>query len=232
MKAVLIMGLSDYFGRFWFAAEPVFGIVMTLCFLAILRNQALYAYPLLLERATVLVIGAAISCCIAWGIVDGIFYAWENHHLTARKNLAANYAKNEKQREKSLKMVEEDLQDTYVDLLTDDEKNNLYEKVIANLSQSTSKEKSPIKDDIITIILDMGLNLGACLVIIFPLILLQNVLAISQLVNLAVVIAIVLMFFIGAWTETRKGVWIRARKGIIYAILGVAITVLTYVLGG
>ena len=135
------MGLSDYFGRFWFAAEPVFGIVMTLCFLAILRNQALYAYPLLLERATVLVIGAAISCCIAWGIVDGIFYAWENHHLTARKNLAANYAKNEKQREKSLKMVEEDLQDTYVDLLTDDEKNNLYEKVIANLSQSNIERK-------------------------------------------------------------------------------------------
>ena len=226
------MGLSDYFGRFWFAAEPVFGIVMTLCFLAILRNQALYAYPLLLERATALVIGAAITCCIAWGIVDGIFYAWENHHIAARKNIAANYAKDKKQREKSLKMIEEDLEDTYVDLLADDEKNVLYQKVLANLSQTKLKEKSPIKDDIITIILDMFLNLGACLVIIIPLILLQNVLAIPQLVNLAVVIAIVLMFFIGAWTETRKGAWIRARKGIIYAVLGIVITVLTYVLGG
>lgn len=119
------MGLSDYFGRFWFAAEPVFGIVMTLCFLAILRNQALYAYPLLLEKATVLVIGAAITCCIAWGIVDGIFYAWENHSIAARKNIAANYAKDEKQREKSLEMVEEDLEDTYVDFLTEAEKGYL-----------------------------------------------------------------------------------------------------------
>lgn len=129
-------------------------------------------------------------------------------------------------------MIEEDLEDTYVDLLADDEKNVLYEKVLANLSQPKSKEKSPIKDDIITIFLDMCLNLGACLVIIIPLILLQNVLAIPQLVNLAVVIAIVLMFFIGVWTETRKGVWIRARKGIIYAVLGIVITVLTYILGG
>ena len=63
------MGLSDYFGRFWFASEPVFGIVMTLCFLAILRNQALYAFPTLIDRAARYVVTAAITCCIAWGIV-------------------------------------------------------------------------------------------------------------------------------------------------------------------
>ena len=226
------MGLSDYFGRFWFAAEPVFGIVMTLCFLAILRNQALYAYPLLLERAVLLVIGAAITCCIAWGIVDGIFYAWENHSIAARKNIAATYAKDEKQRDKSREMVEEDLEDTYVDFLTEAEKKDIYDKVLTKLSESKPKEKVQLKDDAITIFIDMCLNLGACLVIVFPLILLRDVLGLAQLVNLAVVIAIVLMFFIGAWTETRKGAWIRARKGIIYAVLGVVITVLTYVLGG
>jgi hypothetical protein len=226
------MGLSDYFGRFWFAAEPVFGIVMTLCFLAILRNQALYAYPQLLERAAALVVGAAISCCIAWGIVDGVFYVWENHHLAARKNLTANYAKALKERDVSLKMVEEDLQDTYVDVLNEEEKKDIYENVVANLSKIESKEKVPIKDDIITILLDLSLNLGACLVIIFPLILLRNVLGIPQLVNLAVVIAIILMFIIGVWTETRKGLLIKARKGMIYSVLGIIITLLTYILGG
>jgi hypothetical protein len=78
------LGLSDYFGRFWFAAEPIFGVVMTLVFLGILRNQALYAYPALLDRVAAMVVGAAISCCIAWGIVDGFFYAWENHALATR----------------------------------------------------------------------------------------------------------------------------------------------------
>jgi hypothetical protein len=226
------MGLSDYFGRFWFASEPVFGIVMTLCFLAILRNQALYAFPLLLDRAAAYVVTAAITCCIAWGIVDGIFYVWENHHLAARKNQATNYAKGLSQRDVSLKMVEEDLEDTYVNLLSEDQKKNIYENVVANLSKTESKEKIPIKDDLITIFLDMCLNLGACLVIVVPLILLRNVFGILQLLNLAVVIAIVLMFVIGVWTETRKGLLIKVRKGMIYAVLGVVITLLTYFLGG
>ena len=226
------MGLSDYFGRFWFASEPVFGIIMTLCFLAILRNQALYAYPLLLDRAAEYVVTAAITCCIAWGIVDGIFYVWENHHLAARKNQITNYAKGLKQSDVSLKMVEEDLQDTYVDVLNEDEKKKIYENVVANLSKAESKEKVPIKDDIITIFLDMSLNLGACLVIIIPLLLLRNVLGIFQLLNLAVIIAVVLMFIIGVWTETRKGLLIKAWKGTLYSVLGIIITLLTYFLGG
>jgi hypothetical protein len=226
------MGFSDYFGRFWFAAEPVFGVVMTLCFLAILRNQALYAYPALLERAAALVVVAAISCCIAWGIVDGFFYVFENHDLTARKNLIANYAKSRKQTDESLKMVEEDLQDTHVNVLNEDEKKKLYETIVANYSKTQSKEKVPAKKSIVTIILDMCLNLGACLVIIFPLILLRNALAIPQLLDLAVVIAIVLMFIIGFWTEIRKSLLVKARKGIIYSLLGIFITILTYVLGG
>ena len=226
------MGFSDYFGRFWFAAEPIFGVVMTLVFLGILRNQALYAFPELLDRIVLAVISAAISCCIAWGIVDGIFYAWENHALAARKNLIAKYAIDQRQKDASLKMVEADLEDSYVDLLDEDEKKNIYESVISKLSQSEKKQRVPIKNDLITIFLDFGLNLGACLVIVFPLLLLRNVLAVSELVTLAVIIAIFLMFIIGFWTETRKELFFKAKKGTMYAALGVIITVLTYILGG
>lgn len=226
------MGLSDYFGRFWFAAEPIFGVVMTLVFLSILRNQALYAYPVLLDRVITMVIGAAISCCIAWGIVDGIFYAWENHSLASRKNLAVSYAKDPKQRDKSLEMIEEDLEDSHVSILEDADKKAVSDKIVTSLASMESKEKVPFKDDAITIVADMGLNLGACLVIVLPLILFRNVFGIFQLVNFAVLIAIVLMFFIGAWTETRKNRLLKIRKGFIYAILGVIITVLTYILGG
>ncbi len=226
------MGLSDYFGRFWFAAEPIFGIVMTLVFLGILRNQIIYAYPFLLERILAFVFSAAISCCIAWGIVDGIFYAWENHALATRKNLVANNAKNQKKRDESLKMVEEDLQDTYVNILDEEDKKKIYEMVIANLAKIEEKEKVPLKNDLITIFLDLCLNFGACIVIILPLILLQNILEIRELVSLAVIIAIILMFIIGVWTETRKSLVFKVKKGITYAVLGIIITVLTYFLGG
>jgi hypothetical protein len=52
------------------------------------------------------------------------------------------------------------------------------------------------------------------------------------LLNLAVLIAIALLFIIGTWTETRKSFKLKVRKGALYAVLGVIITVLTYFLGG
>jgi hypothetical protein len=78
----------------------------------------------------------------------------------------------------------------------------------------------------------MCLNLGACLVIVLPLLLLQNYFSIAQLLNVAVIIAITLLFIIGTWTETRKSLKLKLRKGALYAVLGVIITLLTYFLGG
>jgi membrane protein YdbS with pleckstrin-like domain len=104
--------------------------------------------------------------------------------------------------------------------------------VLENLSNSTAKEKVPIKDDLITIIADMGLNLGACIVILLPLILLRNVIPLPDSLNIAVVTAVFLLFIIGLWVETQKGWRFKLRKGALYAVLGVIITLLTWVLGG
>lgn len=226
------MGLSDYFGRFWFAAEPIFGIVMTLCFLGILRNQALYNYPLLVDRVTAMLLEAAIACCIAWGIVDGVFYAWENHSIATRKNLIAKYTKNEAVKGESLKMVAEDLEDSYVDILDDADKEAIYDKVLSKMATSGFKEKVPVKSDVITIFLDFCLNLGACLIIILPFLLLQGFFDVRTLLSISVIIAIVLMFIIGVWTQTQKDLRLKIRKGVLYASLGVIITVLTFLLGG
>lgn len=226
------MVLSDYFGRFWFAAEPIFGVIMTLVFLGIFRNQAIYAYPQLIDKIAAAVISAAISCCIAWGIVDGIFYAWENHSIATRKNLIASYAKDEKQRTKGLEMIADDLEDSHVSLLDDDQKSSINNMVLTNLSKSAVKERVPLKDDLITILLDMCLNLGACIVILIPLILLRNTIALPNLINVAVITAVVLLFTIGVWVETQKSWRSKIRKGGLYAILGLIITVLTWFLGG
>ena len=104
--------------------------------------------------------------------------------------------------------------------------------VLTNLSKSAVKERVPIKDDFMTIFLDMCLNLGACLVIILPLILLRNTIALPNLVNVAVVTAVILLFIIGVWVETQKSWRMKIRKGALYAILGLIITILTWFLGG
>lgn len=206
---------------------------MTLCFLGILRNHALYAYPQLLDVViSKLVIAAAILCCIAWGIVDGIFYALENHSLATRKNLIAEYVKTTTQRDDGLAMVAEDLQDSYVDILDDNQKQVIYEEVLDKLSKAESKEKVPIKDDTITIFLGFCLNLGACLVVILPFLLLQNILGIRLSVYISIVVAIFLLFIIGVWTQTSKSLRLKFRRGLIYAVLGIVITILTLILGG
>jgi len=226
------MGLSKYFGRFWFAAEPVFGVVMTLCFLGILRNEMLLSDPVLLDKIMTMVIGAAISCCIAWGVVDGIFYVWENHSLIQRKNIIINYAKKQNKRTESHRMVRQDLQDTYVELLSNDEKESIYEKVVTNLAGTKSKAKISIKDDLITIFLDFCLNFGACLLILLPFFFLRNIIGVPQMLNLSVLSAVVLLFIIGVWFETRKSLFFKIRKGLSYSVLGIIITILTYCLGG
>jgi VIT1/CCC1 family predicted Fe2+/Mn2+ transporter len=108
----------------------------------------------------------------------------------------------------------------------------IYEEVLDKLSKAESKEKVPIKDDIITVFLDFCLNLGACLVVIVPFLLLQNLWGIRLSVYLSIVVAIILLFVIGVWTQTSKSLRLKLRRGIFYAVLGVIITILTLVLGG
>jgi len=221
--------------------------VMTLCFLGILRNEMLLSDPVLLDKIMTMVIGAAISCCIAWGVVDGIFYVWENHSLIQidgifyvwenhsliqRKNIIINYAKKQNKRTESHRMVRQDLQDTYVELLSNDEKESIYEKVVTNLAGTKSKAKISIKDDLITIFLDFCLNFGACLLILLPFFFLRNIIGVPQMLNLSVLSAVVLLFIIGVWFETRKSLFFKIRKGLSYSVLGIIITILTYCLGG
>ncbi|MCW4029146.1 MAG: hypothetical protein NWE92_05815 [Candidatus Bathyarchaeota archaeon] len=205
---------------------------MTLVFLGILNNDAIYTYPELLDKVVNAVILSAISCCIAWGVVDGIFYAWEQHSLVSRKNLITSYTKNDALKSEGLEMIAEDLEDGYVSILDDTEKSSVGAMVFKRMADYAKKERVPVKDDLATIFLDMGLNLGACLIILLPLILLRNVVAVYDLVNVSFITAIVLMFIIGVWVETRKSWRFKIRKGGLYAMLGFLITLLTWFLGG
>lgn len=205
---------------------------MTLVFLGILNNDAIYTYPELLDKVVIAVILSAISCCIAWGVVDGIFYAWENHSIASRKNLITSYTKDDAMKGKGLEMIAEDLEDGYVSILDNEQKSSVENMVFSRIASTAVKERVPVKDDLATIFLDMGLNVGACLVILLPLILLRNVVAVYDLVNFSFITAIVLMFIIGFWVETRKSWLYKVKKGGLYAMLGFLITLLTWFLGG
>ena len=62
------MAVSDYLGRFWFSAEPMFGVIMVVCFTSLFRLNS--DIP---DDIVDIVLQSALACCFAWGLVDGVF---------------------------------------------------------------------------------------------------------------------------------------------------------------
>ena len=123
------MGLADYLGRFWYSSEPMFGVIMVVCFTSVLR-----AFPNLAEKIVGTVLLSALFCCIAWGLVDGIFYAWESHYELIKKKRLQAQIKTSNGLENAREMVEDNLVDTIVDFMDDKDKEQIYQIVEKNVS--------------------------------------------------------------------------------------------------
>ena len=224
------MGLSDYFGRFWFSSEPIFGIIMTLALTASLRNPKIWGSAVITDLAIVYVVLSAVGFCLIWGFTDGIFYVFENYNIVKRKNDMIDYAKSEQKRSLSRDMVQEDLEDSVFSVVNEEEKTRLVDNVVANLAQSGHEAHPPYKESAATVLIDMGLNVGAALVILVPIMLSSLGFYIQTALYTSWIIAVILMFCIGLWVE-ESPVWTKKLKyGIYYAALALFILALVIVL--
>jgi hypothetical protein len=220
------LGLSDYFGRFWFSSEPIFGVIMTLALTATLRNPRIWGIPVITDIAVIYVILSAIGFCLIWGFTDGIFYVFENYSIVKRKNDMIDYAKSEQKRSLSRSMVQEDFEDSVFNVVNDEEKKKIIDKVVVDLAQSEYDVHPPYKGSAATVLIDMGLNVGAALVILVPIMLSWLGLSIQTALYGSWIISVVLMFCIGLWVE-ESPVWVKKLKyGLYYAALALFILVL------
>jgi hypothetical protein len=223
---MLFLGLSDYFGRFWFSSEPIFGVIMTLALTASFRNPKILGIPIITDLAIVYVIASAVGFCLVWGFTDGIFYVFENYNIIKRKNDMIDYAKSTEKLSLSRSMVEEDLEDSVFKVAGDVEKTRLIDNVVATLAQSKHEAHPPYKESAATVLIDMGLNVGAALVILVPIMLYWFGLPIHTALYGSWIISVVLMFCIGLWVE-ESPVWAKKLKyGLYYAALALFILVL------
>jgi hypothetical protein len=225
-----ILGLSDYFGRFWFSSEPIFGVIMTLALTATLRNPVIWGSPIITDIAVIYVIASSMGYCLIWGFADGIFYVFENYHLVKRKNDMITYAKSAQKQSHSRRMVEEDLEDSVFSIVNDEDKNRLVEEVVAKLEVSEHKSHPPFKESATIILADMGLNGGAAFVILVPIILSLFGLYVQTALILSWIIAVALMFGIGLWVEESPIVAKKLKYGLYYAALALFILALVIIL--
>lgn len=216
------MAVSDYLGRFWFSAEPMFGVVMVVCFTSVIR-----ANPTFFGIYINVILESALACCIAWGLVDGVFYAWEAHYEAKKKNLMIKQAKQAVDGPVTSD-VDGAFDDSLADYLDEAERKDLVGKVSTKLA-AAEDVKVPIKQDLITIGAALFLVVGAAIVVIIPFYLIDDVL---QALIVSNVLGIALLFFMGVWREQSKKIGKKLLTGFATALLALIITVVTVVLGG
>jgi VIT1/CCC1 family predicted Fe2+/Mn2+ transporter len=217
------MGFSDYLGRFWYSSEPMFGVIMVVCFTSVLR-----AYPNAPEQIVSTILLSALFCCIAWGLVDGIFYAWEAHYeLDKRKKLQAAAAASGGAVD-AQGLVEDHLGDTLVDTLEDEDRKQIYQILQKKIPQ-IDLGKVSFREDIMTILIAFGLVVGSSIIVMIPFVVIDPLMTALIVSN---VTGIVLLFIMGYWREEDKRVSRKLATGGLTALVALIITVVTVSLGG
>jgi hypothetical protein len=170
----------------------------------------------------------ALFCCIAWGLVDGIFYAWEAHYELDKKKKIQAKVQAPSDPKDVRELVEDDLGDTIVDLMDEKDKEQIYQIVEKNVTKIDLGRVSN-KDDLATILIALGLVVGSSVIVMIPFLLFSpvtNALIISNITG------ILLLFIMGYWREEDERITQKLITGGLTAFLALIITIVTVVLGG
>jgi VIT1/CCC1 family predicted Fe2+/Mn2+ transporter len=200
----------------------MFGVIMVVCFTSVIR-----VHPILAEQFIDSIIATALACCIAWGLVDGIFYTWEAHYEAKKKNNMIKSAKV---------AVDEDLKsevdgafdDSLADYLDDEQRKHLVDQVTVKLA-TAEKVKVPKTQDFVTIGIALFLVVGSAILVVIPFYIVDDILNALLLSNLA---GISLLFFMGYWREESERITKKLTTGSVTALVAVIITFVTVALGG
>jgi uncharacterized membrane-anchored protein YitT (DUF2179 family) len=83
------MSLADYIGKYWTGAEAIYGVIIVMTFISVLRGN-----PVVFKQMLSTIIYSALACCIAWGIADGLFYSWERSYIIKQGNAIIRLSKS------------------------------------------------------------------------------------------------------------------------------------------
>jgi VIT1/CCC1 family predicted Fe2+/Mn2+ transporter len=219
-----VMGLADYIGKFWTGAEVMYGVIIAMTFTSVLRG-----YPNILEIILNQVILAALFCCIAWGVADGLFYLWERNYIIRRENKTIELAKSEEGDDSAISLIGEQLDDTILRNIPGENRVQLYQKLTRFLSTVDEREKLSPGQAFTIILGTFLLSSGAGLVVVFPFFVIDNV---TQALVLSNISGILLLFIVGYSRAFERNSLSRIINGFASAFIGIIISVITVILGG
>jgi VIT1/CCC1 family predicted Fe2+/Mn2+ transporter len=218
------MGLADYIGKFWTGAEVMYGVIIAMTFTSILRGYP-YVFEIVLNR----IILAALFCCMAWGVADGLFYLWERNYIIRRENKTIELAKSEGNDDTAISLIGEQLDDTILRNIPGENRLQLYQKLTRFLSTVDEREKLSPRQALTIIFGTFLLSSGAGLVVVFPFFIIDDVIQALILSNIS---GIVLLFIVGYSRAFERNSLSRIINGFASAFIGIIISVITVLLGG
>jgi VIT1/CCC1 family predicted Fe2+/Mn2+ transporter len=218
------MGLADYIGKFWTGAEVMYGVIIAMTFTSVLRG-----YPYMFEIVLNRIILAALFCCIAWGVADGLFYLWERNYIIRRENKTIELAKSEGNDDSAISLIGEQLDDTILRNIPGENRVQLYQKLTRFLLTVDEREKLSPRQALTIIIGTFLLSSGAGLVVVFPFFIIDDVMQALILSNIS---GILLLFIVGYSRAFERNSLSRIINGFASAFIGIIISLITVVLGG
>lgn len=218
------MKIADYIGRYWAGAEIMYGIIIAMTFTCMVRTQ-LAGRGFILDK----VILATLLCCAAWGIADGLFYAWERDYILIRENRIIGAARTGARDESLRALIGEELDDTILRTIPPADRSGLYDRLILYLSTLDIHERLGIRNAGTIILGTFLLSTGAGLLLVIPFFVIRDIRLALILSNL---LGVLLLFSIGYSRAAGRAVLSRVRFGLATSFVGIIIALITVVLGG
>jgi VIT1/CCC1 family predicted Fe2+/Mn2+ transporter len=218
------MPLAEYIGKYWAGAEVIYGVIIAMTFTSVLRG-----YPAVLELMHGRTILAALLCCIAWGIADGLFYFWERSYIIRRENSIIRFSKSAPQHASALPLIGEELDDTVLRNIPKEQRLQLYQKLTEYLAGVGTREKLSRREAATIVLGTFIRSAGAGLFVVAPFFVLQSA---RRALIISNILGILLLFGVGYFRALDKNFLSRAISGLGSSAIGIIIAVITVVLGG
>lgn len=218
------MNLADYIGRYWAGAEAIYAVIIAMTFTSVLRS-----YAAIDEAAYWEIIYPALFCCIAWGIADGLFYAWERRYNIRMENKIIDLSRPGQDRDEAMHLIREQLDDTILRNINYEKRTELYRNLMNHLDEVGAK-RTPSRWDALSIIsATFAISTAAGLAVVAPFFLVAGLKTALDISNM---LGICLLFIIGYHRAYEKSASARMIMGFGTAVIGIVIAAVTILLGG
>jgi len=222
------LNISQYLGKYWAGAEAMYSVIIVMTFTSTLRSISLVSVGL---YSTVLY--SALYCCIAWGLADGCFYAWEDAYNANTHKVLIEDSKLEEKKPVAVSMVKEELDDTIIGSIQENDREKLYDGIVGYLSKNKVKKesKSAFFRALPHYLLGTSvLAIGAGVIVLLPFLIIRGNLPLA--LRVSNVVGILALFAIGYYRASGNRLSQRLSSGMVSALLGIIIAVVTVLLGG